>query len=791
MLKRIIVSLMLLSGLCSIAAGLSPAEVTTVDFLGDMEFNAAGPFLLRVDIARNRLIAANTLSSSISIIDCGDETVRNIPIGGRGLQHLKSESLVLDPETGRICLIGDRSFHIIDPVTGEVTDIRTDCQFESAAICSGTGNVFLAGRETGGLGFYQSSSGRFTELEWLEHSEPLVNMNATPPPPARKLFYDRALSRVIGLDGYSSTIYIFDPDSGRKLAERKLEVEPRTRWHLAGYDAKRHHLHLVLETAGRKVTEAVLAEIDGDEDIITPLPGLTEGVGICFNPERNELYISYDNHPTVHVVDYNHDARLFEIKIPAYGNDGAAIDTENDVLYIASWAHGEIDVIDLKKRKLIRRIKNLGIIPHMFSFVYNPETGLIYFPRGATAVNGTFGASIAVVDPESGKSWKIRTGWAPVDLISFREGESFLVFGSEDRFAEVGPGGKYEVHHLPVDYPVTASYSPGGKIYLSYGPHQSYWPTVYIWDARNGIITIDPENREFYDRRIPRQGMDMALGKDGVLYLTQNNWGREPQFVTRLLDEVRLFEPAERIVLPDTVMRETTQRVLEYDQKEDLLYLLRSGEREGEKSAVQVISPHSASMTAKADLGVNSTDLFFDSDYIFTTDFGSGSVTAVRKSDYSTMTIPTGGSPAAGCLTGDHLAAIDHTGNRLILINRANIDELFRGRADSDIAGSYHIPFEGMPDNIFCLEGNVVITSHSRSQLAILRFDPGRERFESLLRYDYPFGDVSLAGSNSSFYMSGQFGDAIFSLNRIDSDSSGRIWVTDFLAGKLYILYPE
>jgi sugar lactone lactonase YvrE len=772
-----------------ISPGCPAADVTTVDLIAPMRVNAAGPFLLRVDEARNRLVAANTLSSSITIIDCSDESVRNIPIGGRGLQHLKSESMALDPESGRICLIGNRSVHLIDPATGEVTDIATEHQYESAAICSGTGNLFVTGRETGKLGFLESSSGSFNRLEWLERSEPLVNMNATPPPPIRKVLYDGVLDRVIAVDGYTSTIYTFDPETGGRILQRKLAVGERARWHLAGYDCQRHNLHLVLEGSDRKVTEAVLVDIDGGDDIITPLPGLTEGVGICFNRSRNELYVGYDNHPTVHIVDYGRGAEISEIKIPAYGNDGAAVDTENGILYVASWAHGEVDVVDLNDRKLVRRIKNLGIIPHMFSFVFNPRTNLLYFPRGATAVNGTFGSAITVLDPATEKSWKIRTGWAPVELIEIGDGESFLVFSSEDIAAEVRPDGRLETHTLPVDYPVTAGYSPSGKIYLSYGPHQSYWPTVYIWGAKNGVLTIDPEKMKFYDRRIPRQALDMAVDRDGVLHLAQNNWGRECQFITRLFDEVRLFDPGRRLVLPDTVQRETTQRVLEYDSAADLLYLLKAGENDSEKSTVYIINPDSGSAAEMVKTGINSTALAFDPDYLCTADFGSGTVTVIRKSDLRTIEVPAGESPVRIRICGGTVYLIDHTGNRLMRAGRDRLDRVFDGRlAPEDLFETFDIPFAGLPGNLSCSSGAPVITSHSSSRLAVLRFDPEEEDFEELLDYDYPFGEVSLASANSSFYMKGQFGDAVFTINRIETGAGGRIWITDFLAGKLFVI---
>ena len=57
------------------------------------------------------------------------------------------------------------------------------------------------------------------------------------------------------------------------------------------------------------------------EDIVIPLPEFTEGVGIIYNPDRDEVYIPYDNFPSVHVADFKNEPSLAEIKLPAYGNE--------------------------------------------------------------------------------------------------------------------------------------------------------------------------------------------------------------------------------------------------------------------------------------------------------------------------------------------------------------------------------------------------------------------------------------------------------------------------------------
>jgi hypothetical protein len=102
----------------------------------------------------------------------------------------------------------------------------------------------------------------------------------------------------------------------------------------------------------------------------------------------------------------------------------------------------------------------------------------------------------------------------------------------------------------------------------------------------------------------------------------------------------------------------------------------------------------------------------------------------------------------------------------------------------------YKIPFPGRPDQIAVHDGSLLITSHSPGELFIFSFDPRAKKFSLLHREKYPFGETSFAGNNSSFFVRGQFGDCIYDLCKIRADAHGRIWVSDFLSGKLFILDP-
>jgi YVTN family beta-propeller protein len=760
--------------LISVVQANAKTTVRTVDFLGvpGVTVNAAGPVLVQMDEARNRLIVANTLTSSLSIIDCSDHSVENISLGGRALQHLKAASMTINKKTGDIYLVGARCLLTVSGTDKKSRVIRTDVQFESIAVEEQTGNVFVVGRESKGLGYLKKGSDKIKVKKWCETSEPLINLNQTPPPPIRRVITDNTLGQIIALDGYTSMLYVFNAKDGKLVESRTLGLTSGGRWHFAGYDEEDHALYLVVETDKRKVIEAAMIDVFGGGDVIVPLPEHTEGVGIIYNPVRKEIYVPYDNHPTVHVVNFDNGGTYDEIKIPAYGNDASAVDSENDLLYIGSWAFGEVGVIDLKTRKLQRRIENLGIIPHMFTMAFNPNNNRVYFPKGASAVNGTFGAAVTVLDPNDGSTEKVRTGWAPIDLIDLPDRGSVVVFNSEDQYAEVRVDGTFDIHALPYDYPVDATHNADGDVYLSYGPHQSYWPTVYIWGAKNGVLTIDSEDFSVYDRRIPRQAHEMALDKNGVLYFTQNNWGREEQFVGVLKDPVRVYESGDRLGLEDEVEREITQRILEYDPATERLYLVRVGEKDEDPSVLQVIDPAEKKVVSRIPLGNTATDLVFDDDNIYVANFGSASVSVIDKSDFTANEIETGEGPLRLCSLDGRTYVISHMDNRF-----------------QEIGGKSHkIPFKGRPDNVFVWGDIMILTSHNDESMAIMEYDPDVGAIKIAHRQEYPYGDVRFDTPNVSFYVKGQFGDAVFEITRGVVDAQKRLWISDFLAGKLYIV---
>jgi len=70
----------------------------------------------------------------------------------------------------------------------------------------------------------------------------------------------------------------------------------------------------------------------------------------------------------------------------------------------------------------------------------------------------------------------------------------------------------------------------------------------------------------------------------------------------------------------------------------------------------------------------------------------------------------------------------------------------------------------------------------------LFEIDVESGKSKTLLEFKYPYGDTSFDTRNVSFYVRGQYGDVVFDLTRAEVDSSGRLWVTDFLSGKLFIV---
>ena len=733
--------------------------------------NSAGPVILKSDDARLRIVAANTLSSNITILHTRSGAVVNIPVSGRALQHLKSASMAISKRTGFVYLCGIKKLIVVNPDNGQAESYDTEYQFESVAVDPSSGNALLAGRECPGLGFYNYQDKEFEIIDWLESGEELKNENQTPPPPIRRIAAYPSKKMFIAIDGYEAKMYNVGAADGKILSNRELNLTKGGRWHVAGLNDGTGAIYIMTENKRRRPVEAAKIDLKGSKDIIVKMDqNFSEPAGINYNSLLDEMYVPYDNQPSVHVIDFKKDGKISEIAIPAYGNDGSVVDEQKHRLYIASWALGEIEVIDLKKRKFLHSFKNLGIIPHMFAFAINNHK--LYYPVGATAVNGCFGASVTELDPMSGDINKHNTGWCPVDIIDMPSRSSVLVFNNEDEFAEIESDYKFRFHKLPWPHPIACCAGNDGDIQLSYGAHQSYWPNVYIWDSKNGILRID-DRLTFHDRRIPAQALQMIKTNDGRFFLSSNNWGRREQFISVLRGGIRKHEIGDRIRMPDTVSRETTQRIMKYDSVNNIVFLCRVGEKEGDPGILQVISADSNKVIARMETGINPTDLAFDDNKIYVANFGSDNIYVFDRNSYELSGQIEIEKPLKMTSINNTILAVSHSGYIVL---------------DVTSEKEYDIPTEGNLENIFNWGKYALISAFTPDNLTIYSINMENNDLKPVFSSPYKYGETSFATTNSAFYMSGQYGDAILSLTRGIERADGSFWISDFLSGKVFVL---
>jgi hypothetical protein len=166
-----------------------------------------------------------------------------------------------------------------------------------------------------------------------------------------------------------------------------------------------------------------------------------------------------------------------------------------------------------------------------------------------------------------------------------------------------------------------------------------------------------------------------------------------------------------------------------------------------------------------------------DHENIYVLSFAADKLTVISKSGFQSRDVACGSKPLKMALADGVAYVINHGDNTLSELGP-------KPRV-------HRIPVPGRPDQIIRFENSLLITSHSAGALSILAFDLQAKNFTLLHREKYPFGEASFIGNNSSFFVRGQFGDCLYDLCKIKTDAGKRIWVSDFLSGKLFIIEPR
>ena len=67
-------------------------------------------------------------------------------------------------------------------------------------------------------------------------------------------------------------------------------------------------------------------------------------------------------------------------------------------------------------------------------------------------------------------------------------------------------------------------------------------------------------------------------------------------------------------------------------------------------------------------------------------------------------------------------------------------------------------------------------------------YDPSRRLLRRIHAHAHPYGEVTFDQDNAAFRIRGQWGDCRYRLAEMALDERDRLWVTDHLGGKLWIL---
>ena len=763
---------------------INPTEKTAVvevDFLKGrgFKYNALGPHIVKVDPSHNRIIIACVNSSALAVYDSETDQTTTIPIGSRMPRRLHYLGVAVDPNSGLVYLAGDKKLIVVDPNRHQTAVTELPADFETVAVDPKTGKAFLVGRTTADLAIVSPGTEKPCLITWGDATPPLSWVAATPPPPIRNIVVDEKTRRVFVVDGIVPQLVSFHADDGKILTTRKLPIKNYARWHFAGFDPQNHWIYFALEDATRNSRQALRIDLRTTDDIVVDLPtGSSEPVGVNCSILRQEIYIPYDNNKHVHRVRFAPEIKVDSIAVPSFGMDASAVDEQNKRLFVTSWSQAALYVIDIVEGTLMQIVPDFPVYPHMNHLAFNPTDGKLYIPTGAAVVNGTFGASITVFNPNQNEFSRIITGWGPVSLAQQPNSEAFYVFNSDRQFALVQPDGHTTYYNLPHPYAHDAVRSlDQTRVYVAYGPHSSMWPAVYIGGTRNGIFTIGADPLDIADRITDRLAHHIMVDHLDQIWALQNTWGTEHPFVS-------VFpagdENWERIMLPEKVENECIYRLLANDPESGRIYAGRLGDRSTEPGLVYVIDAKTHQVIDSVTVGLTPTDIGVlpGKNKLFITNFDSDSISIIDGASFRAEMKATDHKPFA--------IAVNTKTNTVYVVNHLGNSLSIFGDTEKVVA----LPEKAMPNNLIVDESRdrLFMTAHNSGHLKIYQYDPLSGNVITLFDYAYPYGEVKFDQANSAFGERAQWGDSIFKLTSMVIDSKGRLWVADYLAGKLWIL---
>ncbi len=770
----------LANGLMYAAPPAGYKKVTEVDFLKSLgvAVNAQGAHVVKMDVTHQRIVVACVNSSSLAWIEGHTRKLHTIPIGTRLPRRFHPLSLAIDSLSGKFYLAAEKKLVVVEPNTSQVQSIDLPSDLETVAVDGLTGRAFLTGRASGNLVVVEPNSRRVTEIKWGAALPPIPWAAASPPPPIRKVFVDPNARAVYLVDGAAPQLLTFHADQLTLLHQRSLPVPPYPRWHLAAFDTRRQALYLALETETRDSKGVLRIGTADNSDVLIALPpGSREPQGISYSYSRQEVYIPYDNHPYIHVVHLAPVVKVDSIAVPRFGMDASAVDEKRGQLFVTNWAQGILYLINLKTRQVDYSVPQFPVFPHMHHLAYNPVTGDLIVPSGATVVNGTFGASVTIYNTLRNELIHQRIGWGPVSLAPQPGADAFYIFGSDQAFACVQPNGQCTYHSIPFLYPHAVHSAPGqNQVWLSYGQHSSMWPSVYIASTRNGVLKFGRESTPISEIVLDRLAQQLTLDRHGNFWALQNTWGTENPYLA--------YCPAQggnwqRVFLPERVDNECSFRLLAADPELDRIYVGRTADLNDQPGTLYIVDQQSQQVLSSVRVGVSPVDICVQPklNRIIVLNFDSDSATCIDRTTFARRNIPTGDGPL--------VSAVNPQTGEVCVVNHLNPGLTVLGESSYQLP----LPADAWPDNIYFAAGQscFYVTAHQPQAFKIYRLDLAAKKVSLYFETAYPFGEIRFDHANTAFALRGQWADAIYRLTNLAGDAKGRLWVTDYLAGKLWI----
>jgi hypothetical protein len=194
---------------------------------------------------------------------------------------------------------------------------------------------------------------------------------------------------------------------------------------------------------------------------------------------------------------------------------------------------------------------------------------------------------------------------------------------------------------------------------------------------------------------------------------------------------------------------------------------------------LSVIDPATGAVDRRIEVGACAADLLVEPGVAWVAAFEGGGVDRVDLTTGQIERLPSGGArPLRLARLGAHVYALDADSLR--------VRELDTGAEWSLPVTGKNAPFLAeSADALIPWAGRLVVTAHAVDRFRVLSLDPATGEVAILHERQALFGQVGFDSGNSAFRMCGQYGDAVFTLTPWDVDAAGRLWIADFLSGRV------